>query len=808
MRIQSLMLAVLLGATGASIARADPAAPASRPSPAPPPAWAPVPGRIMTRWAGDVSPEHAWPEYPRPTMVRSQWLNLNGLWEYAIAPGDDTIVPTTFDGRILVPFPIESALSGVGKALAPDQGLWYRRTFAIPSEWGGSRVLLHFGAVDWQAEVFVDGRSVGTHRGGYDPFTFDITEALAAPGGASRAAAGGAGATHALVVAVRDPSDAGGQPRGKQVRKPEGIWYTRSSGIWQTVWIEPVPALSIDRLRTSWDPRAKRLSVSVATRGEVPAAPPPSGGATGQPTATEVRVRLLDGGATVAEGQARAGLPVALEVAQPRLWSPDDPFLYELRVELRGASGAIDSVASYAGLRDVRIGLEPAQRAAAAPAVGERGAAAAVPAAATSATRIPRILLNGAPLFQFGPLDQGFWPDGLYTAPSVAAMRFDIEAVKRMGGNMLRKHVKVEPELFYELCDRLGVLVWQDMPSGDNSTDADRAQFELELRELVEDHANHPSIVMWVPFNEGWGEHDAKRIAELVKSWDPTRLVNNASGWTDAGAGDVIDVHAYPGPAMAPPREPRASVLGEFGGLGLPVEGHTWIAKDNWGYVSYPSSEALTEAYVALVRALPARIARGLSAAVYTQTTDVEIEVNGWMTYDRAVWKIDPVAAAAAARALAGPPPTLRVVVPNAGDGTPATWRYTTEKPADGWNRAGFDDSAWRGGAAGFGAAGTPGAIIGTEWKSSDIWLRGTMLLPEQLPANLHWSIHHDEDAELFINGVLAATLKGYTTDYDLVPLDGAAARLLQPGRNTIAVHCRQTRGGQYIDVGLVDVDP
>jgi len=422
---------------------------------------------------------------------------------------------------------------------------------------------------------------------------------------------------------------------------------------------------------------------------------------------------------------------------------------------------------------------------------------------------VPRLILNGAPLFQFGPLDQGFWPDGLYTPPTDEAMKFDIEAVKRMGGNMLRKHVKVEPDRFYTWCDRLGVLVWQDMPSPFFPKEAGgvdwKAVYLHELEAMIDTHRNHPSIVMWVPFNEGWGQHDTESVVAKVRQWDPTRPVNNASGWTDAHVGDVLDVHVYPGPGMPGASAPRAAVLGEFGGLGLPVEGHTWVEKNNWGYVSYKDRAELTGAYAGLVAHLPPLIAQGLCAAVYTQTTDVEIECNGWLTYDRAVWKVDPERVAPATRRLYGPPPELRVVLPTAAQGR-QIWRYSTDRPPEGWEKPGFDDSAWKSGAAGFGTEGTPGAVIGTVWNTPDIWIRRTFDLIDTALHEPQLILHHDEDAEVYLNGVLAAKVSGYTTSYIYEPLNGAAGAALRNGTNTIAVHCRQTRGGQFIDAGLADL--
>lgn len=733
--------------------------------------WKPVEGRIRTRWASGVTPDRVLPEYPRPTLVRDAWQNLNGLWDYAVtkAEGADAAAPPTakYDGKILVPFPIESALSGVGRALGPDERLWYRRTFRIPAEWAGQRVRLHFGAVDWHARVLLNGKLLGEHKGGYDGFSFDATSALN-------------GGDNELLVAVADPTDAGGQPRGKQWAEPHGIWYTRSSGIWQTVWLEPVPSeATIEAVEIVPDVSGARVRVDVKRTWRSRGIPP-------------ARIEIVADGAVVGRSEEAVTGPVEIALAAPRLWSPDDPFLYEVRVSFSDL-GVTDRVRSYFGMREVKVAPD------------DQG--------------VTRILLNGKPLFQFGPLDQGFWPDGLYTAPTDEALRFDVEAVRRMGGNLLRKHVKVEPERFYAWCDRLGVLVWQDIPSPFFAaegwkeklpalTEEWKAQFQAEMTAIMQSRRHHPSIVMWVPFNEGWGQNDldwAKEMVALARKLDPSRLVNNASGWTDMGVGDVNDIHVYPGPGAPPNEKLRAAVLGEFGGLGLPVEGHTWVGKNNWGYVSYKSPAELTEAYVVLLRQLPLLIGEGLCAAVYTQTTDVEIECNGWLTYDREVWKIDPSRAAEAARALHGPPPRVAMVVPRAGQGEAARWRYALAAPAGDWFSPGFDDSGWETGVAGFGARGTPGALVGTPWSSGDIWLRREFELAA-VPAGPHLAIHHDEDAEVFVNGELAATLRGYTTRYRYVPLSEGAARSLRVGRNTLAIHCRQTRGGQYIDAGLAEV--
>jgi len=716
--------------------------------------YEPAEGPLLTRWAKDVSAENALPEYPRPQMVRTDWLNLNGLWDYAIKPKDQS-QPAEFDGQILVPYPVESALSGVMKPVGPDNRLWYRRTFEIPKKWENKRVLLHFGAVDWDATVWVNGKKRGNHRGGYDPFTFDVTDVLKE------------GAKQEIVVSVWDPTDAGWQPRGKQVKKPGGIMYTAVTGIWQTVWLEPVPQTYIESL----------VIVPDIDKGEVQITANVVGGSAGTGLAAKVAGKGFAGAAA-----SSAGNKLTIKMLDARLWSPEAPYLYDVTVSVGSDDEPIDSVKSYFGMRKIGVGKDEAG--------------------------INRLFLNNKPLFQYGPLDQGWWPDGLYTAPTDEALRYDIEVLKKLGCNMLRKHVKIEPDRLYYWCDKLGLMVWQDMPSGDkfiggNDPDIQRSpesagQFEAELKAMIATFYNHPSIIMWVAYNEGWGQWDTPRIVDLIKELDSTRLVNNASGWSDRGVGDVHDVHSYPGPAAPPVEDKRAAVLGEFGGLGLPVEGHTWQAEKNWGYRSFETREALTEAYVNLLGRLRSLIAGGLSAAVYTQTTDVEVEVNGMMTYDRAMIKCDEQKAAAAAKRLYLPPPIVKTIVPTSEkDGL--GWRYTMEQP-------GFDDSSWRKGPGGFGTKDTPGTAVRTEWNGSDIWIRRMFEMPDKKSGRTHLSIHHDEDAEVYINGRLASKLEGYTTSYVQIELDEKALQSLVVGTNCIAVHCRQTSGGQYIDVGLVDV--
>ncbi len=572
--------------------------------------WKPVAGRPMTRWAAQIQVDNVLPEYPRPQMQRPRWMNLNGLWQFAIRPQDDQGKPDQWDGSILVPFAVESALSGVGRTVGPQQRLWYRRTWQVPAEWrsDGQRVLLHFEACDWQTTVWVNGRKLGEHRGGYDPFSFDVTDALADAG------------EQEIIISAWDPTDSQWQPRGKQVQKPHGIYYTAVTGLWGTVWAEPVPTAHIESLKITPDVDAGQVSIEARCTG-----------------GAQLQVEVLDGdGQTIAQAHAAPDATLTLPITNARLWSPDDPYLYNLKVTLAGDAGAADELTSYFGMRKIALQRDDAG--------------------------VLRLALNNNILFQFGPLDQGWWPDGLYTAPSDEALRYDIDITKQLGFNMIRKHVKVEPRRWYTWCDRIGMLVWQDMPSGDRGIKRDQpdivrgadsaANYEREYQAMIDTLYNHPCIVMWVPFNEGWGQFDTARIVQWTKDYDPTRLVNNTSGWADRGVGDVNDMHKYPGPGMPEPEEKRAVVLGEFGGLGLPLAGHTWQDEKNWGYRSYENLESLQAAILDLLAKTPPLIQLGLSAAVYTQTTDVEIEVNGLMTYDRAVLKVDPQTFSAAVRKL------------------------------------------------------------------------------------------------------------------------------------------------------------
>jgi len=561
--------------------------------------WKIAEGPLYTEWSHQVIPENVFTEYPRPQMERTEWLNMNGLWDYAIIP-IDIEKPGSFDGKILVPFSAESALSGVRGEVGPENRLWYHRTFDVPRVWKGRKILLNFGASDWETKVWINGKEIGSHQGGYDAFTFDITEALLKKG------------QQEILVSVWDPVDQGTQPRGKQVLDPHGIWYTSVTGIWQTVWIEPVSKEYIRTLKIIPD----------VDKSHVTFLPDLSE----RPAGTTLEATIYANGEPLSEGHSDKN-SIILPVKDPVLWSPDHPFLYTFRLDFVTSNGEVaDRVTGYFGMRKISLGKD------------EHG--------------FTRMMLNDEFVFQFGPLDQGWWPDGLYTAPSDNALKYDIEITKKLGFNMARKHVKIEPDRWYYWCDKLGLLVWQDMPSGDQyighndpditRTEESEKQYKYELQKLVEDHYNHPSIIVWVPFNEGWGQFKTCEITDFIRKLDTTRLVNPTSGWADRNVGDIRDIHAYPGPAMPEPEENRAIVLGEFGGLGLPLEGHTWQEKDNWGYRNYTNQDELLNAYTKLIIDLMPMVDKGLSAAVYTQTTDVEIEVNGLMTYDRAVIKMDP----------------------------------------------------------------------------------------------------------------------------------------------------------------------
>ncbi|HMR83414.1 MAG TPA: glycoside hydrolase family 2 TIM barrel-domain containing protein [Niabella sp.] len=574
--------------------------------------WKPVEGKIMSPWAEKINPEKPLPEYPRPQLKRSNWQNLNGLWQYAITAESQANIPASFAGQILVPYPVESALSGVGKQVGKDNALWYKREIEVPKLSKGNQLLLHFGAVDWRCDVYINGKKAGTHEGGFDPFSFNITPYLTK------------GKKQEIVVRVWDPTDEGPQPRGKQVNKPEGIWYTPVTGIWQTVWTEEVPAAYIASTKHTPDIDGGLIKVKADIEGVQ--------------AGDIVKFVAFDGAQQVGEVTLPSGVEGDIAITDPKLWSPSSAHLYRLKIYLSRNGKQIDYAESYFALRKTSLKKD--------------------------ANGINRLALNNNFLFQYGPLDQGWWPDGLYTAPTDEALLFDIVKTKEMGFNMIRKHIKLEPARWYYYCDSLGMMVWQDMPSGDlggNRWDMRPGQisgfnhdkerspesegyFRKEWKAIMDAAHNFPSIVVWVPFNEAWGQFKTKEITEWTMKYDPSRLVNSASGGNFFNTGDILDIHHYPDPQMPDPavfgNGPAALVLGEFGGLGLPVEGHTWQEKNNWGYQSFKNKEELMQRYTRLMKDLKQLIPLGLSAAVYTQTTDVEIETNGILTYDRKVMKM------------------------------------------------------------------------------------------------------------------------------------------------------------------------
>lgn len=566
--------------------------------------WKAAGNKIKTIWAEKVDPANPLPEYPRPNLVRSAWKNLNGLWDFAILP-KGSVLPSEFEGKILVPFPVESGLSGVQKFVGEDNELWYNRLISIPESWKNRKVILNFGAVDWKCDVWINNIKIGTHKGGYTPFSFEITPFLTIT------------KNQKLTIRVWDPVDMGFQPHGKQVSKPGGIWYTSVTGIWQTVWLEAVNESHIISLKSIPNIDRNSVSVTAYTLNDI------------QDDLVEVKV--LEKGSLISSGKSKVGQEVLLEVKNAKLWSPESPFLYDMEISLYRKGREIDKVKSYFGMRKISTRRD------------ESG--------------IVRLQLNNEDYFQFGPLDQGWWPDGLYTAPTDEALKFDIVKTKDLGYNLIRKHVKVEPARWYYHCDKEGILVWQDMPSGDGwagwetetyfmgkelvRTTESEENFKKEWKEIIDFLYSNPCVICWVPFNEAWGQFNTVEIAGWTKSYDPTRMVNAASGGNFFPVGDILDIHHYPDPKMTLYDGNRVCVLGEYGGLGLALDEHLWMPDRNWGYVQYKNPGDLTNEYIKLAEKLKKLIVSGFSAAIYTQTTDVEIEVNGLMTYDRKIVKMD-----------------------------------------------------------------------------------------------------------------------------------------------------------------------
>ena len=723
-------------------------------------AWTPKKAPISTKWAALVNPQNPLPEYPRPQLARPEWQSLNGIWEYQPGnAGDATPVGQKLTSEICVPFPVESALSGV---MEHHDRLWYRRSFTVPPKWKGKQLMLHFGAVDYEAQVFVNGQSVATHTGGYVPFSINVTPYLKGTG------------PQELIVRVFDPTEAGGQPRGKQTTKPGGIMYTPTTGIWQTVWLEPVAATGVQDVHMIPDVDNKTVRLKVNVSNVTPQ--------------TSVSVKILDGSKTVKTVAVQPGVESVVPIANPKLWSPDNPFLYNVNVAVKNERTVTDTVSSYFGMRKISVGMSGG---------------------------VPKLLLNNNFVFQMGPLDQGFWPEGIYTAPTDEALKYDIEMEKRFGFNMVRKHIKVEPARWYYWADKLGILVWQDMPSPNsyigNPPPIDNAAFEQEVNDVIQTLWNSPAIIMWVIFNEQQGRHDTAQLVNLARALDPSRLTNRDSGGGndsedgDGKVGDVDDVHNYPPPAAPRPSATQALVCGEYGGIGYIIPTHSLKPRDNWGYTTINTPGELEDLYGEFTGMLKnLRDQKGLSAAVYTEITDVEIESNGLMTYDRVI-KCDPDAIKLANQFRYPLPSYLPIVATS--EQTAQTWKYTLNAPPTNWTQATFDDSNWQSGPGVFGGATPEMPRIGTQWDSDDIWLRRTFnpgnLTQEQISQLVARNIH-DDDLEVWINGILAYKGGGAVHVYENKSLTEEGKRAIVPNAtNTLAVHCHESGGDQYVDVGL-----
>lgn len=729
----------------------------------------------MTPWSEQVDPNNVLPEYPRPQMVRQQWVNLNGLWDFGNASAMDYNATKTFDKKILVPFPMESAISGVMDTnFAENQGkvFVYRRDFKIPKDMEGQNILLHFGAVDWECDVYVNGKKIGRHTGGFDPFYFDITSALK-PGRADQQ----------IEVFVRDEQEFGGYPHGKQKINEKVIWYTPTTGIWQTVWLEPVSKTYIKNLDIVPDIDNKVVNITVNAVDAAPGA--------------KATIEVFDGNKRVSTTKdVELGKPVAIPVKNMKLWSPDTPFLYDMHVEIVDDKKVVDEVDSYFGMRKISLGEQDG---------------------------MPCIMLNNEYIFQFGVLDQGFWPDGIYTAPTDEALRFDIEKIKEYGMNVSRKHIKVEPARWYYHCDKLGMLVWQDMPCNGFGKDGKllgtdigiRDNFHDELGRMIDAYKNHPSIVMWVVYNEGWGQPNAEtsqRGVDIARSHDDTRLISIASGWHDSEYGDIKDTHWYSRPNMLPnPANKRASVCGEYGGLTYMVDGHRWQGGSKMVYTTVKDPDELTDTFIEYMNSINGMKANGLCAAIYTQITDVEDEENGLLTYDRKVNKpgednVKRIAAATDMLYNSRPRPVVPVT--NYYD-VKNEWKYyVSEAPlsGDSWAKPSFNDRSWKTGKAGFGRP-ENNLKVGTRWETPYIYLRRYInfdgLTKEEI-SKLEVQIFHDEDCVVYINGVKALELEGFVNSYKVVPISDAARATIKPGQpNLIAVSCKQTTGGQFIDLGF-----
>jgi len=733
--------------------------------------WKPVGNRIKTPWAAKVTPNNPWPEYPRPQMVRKNWQNLNGLWNYRVQPltpkGQAPKVPADWAGKILVPFCIESSLSGVGHILEPTEELWYQREVKIRK--GDNRILMHFEAVDYKCSLWVNGKKVGSHTGGNTPFSFDITDAAV-------------DGKNDVKLMVTDGT-AKFQLLGKQTKEPKAIWYTRVSGIWQTVWLETVPQTYIKRIRinTSINPGVIKVRTFVGGAAE---------------KADRVKITASFKGEEV--GSVKGTLEnTAITIKDAKLWWTHEPNLYDLKVELLSGGAVLDTVESYAGIRTV----------------GKK----------RDAQGHFRFTLNGKFIFHLGTLDQGWFPDGLLTPPSEEAMRFDIDYTRDCGYNLIRNHIKVRPRRYYYYCDKIGMMIWQDQVSGaptpkwtylhPNPQDADwpdwaHKQWMYELKEMMDYLHNSPSIVMWVPFNEAWGQHRTMEVGKWTRDYDPSRLMNIASGGNFWPIGDVADQHHYPQPKFHWLQDPRmkdyAKVVGEFGGHGyVASKDSLWFSeKKNWGYGGLPrnKNELLARYRISMFWLWDLKN-KGIAGGVYTQTTDVEGEVNGLMTYDRKIEKFPRKELKALHSMLYTGNLTGEYALPLASTNK-ARIKYTTSAPEADWFKPGFNDASWTTGSAGIGHNSSEHAVVKTKWDSGNIWYRTTFDFDKN--KGVPW-LHtfFDENPVIYINGIKAAELKGYTYWYLLLEMSPEATASLKPTGNTLAVKCDNAEGGQYIDVAI-----
>ena len=739
--------------------------------------WAPVPGQIMTNWANNVTPENVWKEYPRPQMVRTDWLNLNGLWDFEITERDTNKIAINYARKILVPFCVESALSGIKETITGKQQMIYRRFFSIPSHWNQKHLILHFEAVDYETKVWVDGKYVGIHKGGYDHFQFDIAGFL------------NKDEKHEIKLVVWDPTNEGSQPIGKQALPAirNRTKYTATSGIWQTVWLEPTNEVAIESIKII--PNIDNGTISLQTK------------VVGATQGARIKIQAFDQGKEIASSIAAIGEPVSLQLNQPKLWSPTNPFLYDFKLSLINDGKVVDEVSSYFGMRKISMGRD------------QEG--------------YMRILLNNEIIYQLGPLDQGYWPDGILTPASDQALRYDIAYLKKIGANMDRMHMKVQPERWYYHCDQLGILVWQDMVSPtkfiDTKSNLNPSDFELEHNITVDQLYNHPSIIQWVLFNESWGQYDTERLTAALKAKDPTRLVINASGWHDKKVGDIRDFHDYtihPAIALVNKNDDRAMVLGEAGGIDLLIPGHLWTPdlkggtkiKTDWsidfkkGIVK--SADELIEKYKILLDDLFQLKKYGLNAVVYTQISDVEDEISGWMTYDRKVSKLPETTFAALHEQFFKPTMTGKFILPLSIN-EPQQWNYSFTAPSNDWIKN-LMLSDFKTGMAPFGIESNNVHKVNTPWNTNSLFLNKEFTL-SSVPSKLSLIACNTGITDVYINGAYVMQFNNFLKNDPEIKisetlLSDKAMKLLKLGVNQLSLKFNFPSVGKpvyYYDFGI-----